>query len=107
MGGFGGRVGRWVCSLGVRCPNCQDRGLSLWSYSPYRSCIVGRPAAIPSGALSVTVTCHVAVVLWENHSSPVVFSTEKPREVTIHALCLSLKQVPLDLGTLKYYMPVQ
>lgn len=38
---------------------------------------------------------------------PPVFSTEKPTEVTIHALCLSLKQGHVDLGTLKYYISVQ
>lgn len=46
-------------------------------------------------------------IVWGDHSSPLVFSTEKPTEVTIHALCLSLKQGHFDLGTFKYYVSVQ
>lgn len=39
-----------------------------------------------------------------NHSSALVLSTEKPTDVSIHALCLSLKLSHLDLDTFKYYV---
>lgn len=60
-------------ALGLQ-PGCMLSGVwrqraAVWSSVPYRSCTVGQLAAIAGGvALSLTVTCHIAVCVQETWS---------------------------------------
>lgn len=82
----------------------------------------GQACSNPQWQCSLTVICHIAVCVnmvsyvddgskmvcvGEPLLSPCLQAQRSCETVTIHALCLSLKQGHFDLGTFKYYTSVQ